>query len=176
MLLIHPSLRDKVWQNIALLKTGRTNACEMLHSRDMVAIEDVSPDALPATVDENDSTVQGAQKYQQDSLFAKILLSLCHIFIPDSEQYFTTLSLSCLTVWTLQFGEPAAQKLLDSVIDGLALDNQGALFIVDVNAGVGNPFDGYLSKRGSTNYNVQYVAVMSDPLHAEWFAHTKVWV
>ena len=79
-LLIHPSLRDKVWQNIALLKTGRTNACEMLHSRDMVAIEDVSPDALPATVDENDSTVQGAQKYQQDSLFAKILLSLCHTY------------------------------------------------------------------------------------------------
>ena len=54
--------------------------------------------------------------------------------------------------------------LLDSVLDGLQIENQGGLFIVDVNAGVGNLFDGFISKRGTSNYNMQYVAVMSDAM------------
>lgn len=64
--------------------------------------------------------------------------------------------------------------LLDSVLDGLQIENQGGLFIVDVNAGVGNLFDGFISKRGTSNYNMQYVAVMSDAMCAEWFQHAKV--
>ena len=64
-LLLHPSLKDKVWQNTALLRTGRTPPVDMLHSRDMISIEDVSPEALPATVDDDSATVQGAKKYEQ---------------------------------------------------------------------------------------------------------------
>lgn len=77
------------------------------------------------------------------------------------------------TCWP-QFGEQAGQMLLDSVLDGLQIENQGGLFVVDVNAGVGNLFDGFISKRGTSNYNMQYVAVMSDAMSAEWFQHAKV--
>lgn len=64
--------------------------------------------------------------------------------------------------------------LLDTVLDGLQIENQGGLFIVDVNAGVGNLFDGFVTKRAVSNFNMQYVAVMSDGLSAEWFRHAKV--
>lgn len=63
--LLHPTLKDKMWQNVALLRTGRTEPCDMLHSRDMLSIEDVSADALPSTVDDDAATVQGAKKYEQ---------------------------------------------------------------------------------------------------------------
>lgn len=64
-LLLHPTSKDKTWINTALVKNGRTADAEMPHSRDMLTVEDISDDALPATVDDDQSTVQGAQKYQQ---------------------------------------------------------------------------------------------------------------
>ena len=57
--------KDRVWGNCSLVKTGRTSEAEMLHARDMVQIEDVSDGALPQTTDDDNATVQGAQKYQQ---------------------------------------------------------------------------------------------------------------
>lgn len=47
------------------MKTGRTQEAEMLHARDMSMIEDVSADALPTTIDDDNAVIQGAQKYQQ---------------------------------------------------------------------------------------------------------------
>lgn len=41
----------------------------MLHARDMVQVEDVSADALPATVDDDNAVVQGAAKYQQARVY-----------------------------------------------------------------------------------------------------------
>lgn len=50
-----------------IYKNGRTGDAEMLHARDMVQVEDVSADALPSTVDDDNAVVQGAAKYQQAS-------------------------------------------------------------------------------------------------------------
>ena len=66
-LLLHPGAKDNkhVWSNSTLVKTGRTADADMLHARDMVQVEDVSADALPSTVDDDNAVVQGAAKYQQ---------------------------------------------------------------------------------------------------------------
>ena len=53
------------------------------------------------------------------------------------------------------------------------MESNAALFIVDINPGVGNSFDAYIAKRGSVNYNLQYVAMMPDAISAEWFMETK---
>eukprot|EP00434_Breviolum_minutum_P024555 symbB.v1.2.021690.t1/scaffold1889.1/size97066/5 len=64
-LLFNPTGKDKVWANSQLVKTGRTADAEMPHSRDMLQVEDISEDALPSTVDDDNAVVQGAMKYQQ---------------------------------------------------------------------------------------------------------------
>jgi hypothetical protein len=64
--LFHPQAKDKhIWSKCALVRNVRTGEADMLHARDMVQIEDVSADALPSTVDDDNAVVQGAQKYQQ---------------------------------------------------------------------------------------------------------------
>lgn len=72
-----------------------------------------------------------------------------------------------------QVGSSAATKILDSVFDGLNVESNAALFLVDVNPGVGNVFDAFVAKRTSVNFNVQYVATMPDDVSAEWFKETK---
>ena len=64
--------KDRVWANCSLVKTGRTAEAEMLHARDMIQVEDVSDGALPQTTDDDNATVQGAQKYQQAHCLANI--------------------------------------------------------------------------------------------------------
>ena len=56
-----------------MVKTGRTAEAEMLHARDMIQVEDVSDGALPQTTDDDNATVQGAQKYQQAHCLANIV-------------------------------------------------------------------------------------------------------
>lgn len=73
----------------------------------------------------------------------------------------------------MQIGTSAATKILDAAIDGVAIDSNAAMFIIDVNPGVGNMFDAFVSKRAAVNYNLQYVAMMQDDVAAEWFNETK---
>ena len=77
---------------------------------------------------------------------------------------------------TLQYGANAAAKILDSVLDGLSLDSSGALFVIDANAGVGNLFDAFVQKRATVNFNMHYVAVVSDQIQCDWFHETKATV
>lgn len=72
----------------------------------------------------------------------------------------------------LQIGLSAGQKILDSLLDGLQIESNGCLMIIDLNPGVGNLFDAFVAKRSTTNFSLQYVAVMDD-VSAEWFAETK---
>ncbi|CAK9040562.1 unnamed protein product [Durusdinium trenchii] len=72
-----------------------------------------------------------------------------------------------------QIGCNAATKILDAALDGVAVDSNGAMFIIDVNPGVGNMFDAFMAKRASVNYNLQYVAMVHEDLSAEWFQETK---
>lgn len=62
---------------------------------------------------------------------------------------------------------------MDAVIDGLNIASSGALFIVDINPGVGNLFDAYVAKRPSVNFNLQYVCIVPDAISAEWFSESK---
>ena len=48
----------------------------MPHSRDMLQVEDVSEDALPSTVDDDNAVVQGAMKYQQVG-FVNSAMQIC---------------------------------------------------------------------------------------------------
>ena len=75
-LLLHPTGKDKLWANSQLVKTGRTADAEMPHSRDMLQVEDVSEDALPSTVDDDNAVVQGAMKYQQVG-FVNSAMQIC---------------------------------------------------------------------------------------------------
>ena len=75
--------------------------------------------------------------------------------------------------FTPEFGISAGTKILDAVLDGLNLPSNSALFIIDVNPGVGNLFDAYVAKRPTVNFNLQYVGMMPDGLTAEWFNETK---
>ena len=82
--------------------------------------------------------------------------------------------LCCIFLAALwQIGNSAAGKILDSVLDGLTVDSNASLFLVDVNPGVGNLFDAYVQKRAAVNFNFQYVAMMPDAVSAEWFRETK---
>ena len=63
--------RTRFFANSQLVKTGRTADAEMPHSRDMLQVEDVSEDALPSTVDDDNAVVQGAMKYQQVGFFKR---------------------------------------------------------------------------------------------------------
>lgn len=72
-----------------------------------------------------------------------------------------------------QIGCSAATKILDSVLDGLNIESNAALFVIDINPGVGNMFDAFIAKRPTVNYNMQYVATMPDQVTAEWFLETK---
>lgn len=72
-----------------------------------------------------------------------------------------------------QFGPSAAAKILDSVVDGINMESNAALFICDVNPGVGNLFDAFIAKRASCNFSLQYCAMFNDEISAEWFQQTK---
>lgn len=53
------------------------------------------------------------------------------------------------------------------------MESNAALFLIDLNPGVGNLFDAFVAKRGTVNFNLQYVAMMQDQIAAEWFNETK---
>ena len=166
-----------MWGNCSLVKTGRTSEAEMLHARDMVQIEDVSDGALPQTTDDDNATVQGAQKYQQAHCLVRFRIGFPKEFGRFSVFHGVLgFQLEILTVFLpalWQIGNSAAGKILDSVLDGLSVDSNAALFLIDVNPGVGNIFDAYVQKRSTVNFNFQYVAMMPDALSAEWFRETK---
>lgn len=84
-----------------------------------------------------------------------------------------TLSFDLHKLCFSQIGCNAATKILDAALDGVAVDSNGAMFIIDVNPGVGNMFDAFMAKRASVNYNLQYVAMVHEDLSAEWFQETK---
>jgi len=56
-----------------------------------------------------------------------------------------------------QVGPAAMEKLLESMLDDLALNGRGAVVLLDAHLSVGNSFDGWLAKRGAYNFPVYFV-------------------
>ena len=65
-IVLGPTTPDEfVWKPCSLIQKGRTEPATMLHARDMVIVENIASDALPASTDGSASTVQGAKKFEQ---------------------------------------------------------------------------------------------------------------
>lgn len=61
----HVQEQKSFWKSSALVTEGRTEPAVQVASKDMQVIEDLLPGALPASVDTDAATVQGAAKYEQ---------------------------------------------------------------------------------------------------------------
>jgi hypothetical protein len=76
-----------------------------------------------------------------------------------------------------QLGEDAMQKVLDAVMEGPDWGTrQGKLVVllVEINPGVGNLFDAYMTRKSGMRMPVHYLAITDSDLHQEWFVRTKL--
>jgi hypothetical protein len=55
---------DCMWKKCQLMTEGRTQMADQVHTRDLLQVEDVAPDALPTMLEEDAATAQGAKKSQ----------------------------------------------------------------------------------------------------------------
>lgn len=73
-----------------------------------------------------------------------------------------------------QIGPDAADKLLDGIISGSeVVKGRSAVIVVDVHVGVGNLFDGFLSRRRGSSVPCFYFGAGEDTTTLEWLRKTK---
>jgi hypothetical protein len=76
-----------------------------------------------------------------------------------------------------QLGEDAMQKVLDAVMEGPDWGTQPGklvVLIVDVNPGVGNLLDAYMSCKSGMQMPMHYLAIADGDLHQDWLHQVKV--
>lgn len=59
----HVKQHENAWANSSLVTTGRTDSASQLATKDMLSVEDLSPEALPITT--SDRQTRGGQRFQQ---------------------------------------------------------------------------------------------------------------
>ena len=73
-----------------------------------------------------------------------------------------------------QIGPDAADKLLDGIVTGSELaKGRSAFIIVDLHVGVGNMFDGFVSRRRGSTVPCFYFGAGEDTTTLEWLQKTK---
>ena len=72
-----------------------------------------------------------------------------------------------------QVGPDGMEKLLDAILGGISLDNRSAVIFWELNAGWGNLFDAYLTKRLGWNFPAYYFTSTDDSVLYEWLLHNK---
>ena len=75
-----------------------------------------------------------------------------------------------------QLGEDAMQKVLDAVMEGPDWGKHHGsmvLVLVEVNPGVANLWDAFMSRKAGLRMPMHYVALADSEIHRDWLKHTK---
>ena len=73
-----------------------------------------------------------------------------------------------------QIGHDGMLKLVEAMLGGVPIDNRHAVIFWEVNPGVGNLFDAFVTARSGWNFPTYYMAMMDDHTHYDWLMHNKV--
>ena len=72
-----------------------------------------------------------------------------------------------------QLGKDAMMKILDAIITGSEIDNRNAVIFWEINCGVGNVFDAFVSKKQGWNFPSYYFTSIDDPIQYDWMTYDK---